>query len=778
MSEYKRHKDKYIDLKINGRLFPSWVLANFKTYKLPEMFKSDEDQCSKKSKLELRKYQLFLSKYLDFNSPFKNILIYHGLGSGKTGSAINIYNMLYNYTPGWNVFILIKATLKDHPWMTDLQKWLLEEEKKFRFQNIVFVSYDAPNADKAFMDAVKNADSSKKSIYIIDESHNFIRNVYSNISTRLGRRALSIYDYIIQDQKENEGTRVILLSGTPAINEPYELSLMFNLLRPGIFPKSNSIFNQEFISISSYKTLNPSKKNMFQRRIMGLVSYYIGATPDYYATKTINYIDIEMSKYQEDIYTYFEKIEKQMAYKNRSNNKSSETYKSYTRQACNFTFPLMMQGISGETRPRPRGFKITEKEAQLLDKTTENIEKGTEKYYNVQNYLDAVDNFVKMFDSYLSERQYSDEKNGHTLVNDIKIYHETYNDNYVEYHKNETIKSSLYTELHKCSAKMLYIIFEIIKSHGPVLVYSNYVLMEGLQIFKIYLKYFGFESLSNKLSGIDNFRYTEYHGGIDAKQRALNLEQFNAKENKYGNICKIMMISPAGAEGIGLLNIRQVHLMEPYWHEVRIIQMIGRAIRMCSHKDLPMNERHVDIYRYKSVRSNDGKWTTDQYIEDLARSKEGLIQSFLDAMKEVAVDCDLNKSHNLLAQDYKCFKFDETSLFDDQIGPAYKEDIHDDITMNNGSNNFLKSQTIRIKVLKIKAVKQLSDDNQFDIKIKYSKNEYYWYNPITGIVYDYELYFVVGKIGYDDDNLPKKLDKDTYIIDKLVPIPLIDDEKN
>ena len=62
------------------------------------------------------------------------------------------------------------------------------------------------------------------------------------------------------------------------------------------------------------------------------------------------------------------------------------------------------------------------------------------------------------------------------------------------------------------------------------------------------------------------------------------------------------MISPAGAEGIHLNNVRQVHLMEPYWHEVRMTQMIGRAIRQCSHKDIPNGRRVVIVYRYKSVR--------------------------------------------------------------------------------------------------------------------------------------------------------------------------------
>ena len=97
--------------------------------------------------------------------------------------------------------------------------------------------------------------------------------------------------------------------------------------------------------------------------------------------------------------------------------------------------------------------------------------------------------------------------------------------------------------------------------------------------------------------------------------------------------------------------------------------------------------------------------------------------------------------------------------------------------MDIGSNS-VKSQTIRIKVNKIKAVKLLSNPNDPSSKIKYSSSDSYWYNPTTGIVYDVELFFPVGKIGYDEDNIPKKIDKDTYVIDKLVPIPLIEEKVN
>lgn len=770
-----KYKDKYIDLKINGRLFPSWIVSNFKDYKLDEIVLGDEDPCTiKDTKKELKKYQMFVSRYLDFNSPHKNLLIYHGLGSGKTRSAINIYNVLYNYTPGWNVFILLPASLKPN-WVNELDEYLDKEDTEDRKSNIRFVSYNASNADKAFMDAVRGSDISRKNMFIIDEAHNFIRNVHSNISSNKGKRAQIVYDYIIQDQQENQDTRVVLLSATPAINTPFELALLFNLLRPNIFPKSEAQFNQEFVSTTTFRTINPTRKNLFQRRITGLVSYYVGATPDVFATKRTEYIYVKMDKYQEDIYGYFEDIEEKIAKKKKGKQSSSETYKSYTRQACNFVFPFLGQGMTGETRPRPKNFKISEKVGQELQKGKLDKNKDKEKYYDAKDYFGAIDKFVKLFEKHLDDFNDDDEKQKHTLEDDVRTYKTKYENNYIEFHEKEEKKSKVYQELYKCSAKMLHMIFIVMMSPGPVLVYSNYVLMEGIQIFKIYLKYFGFSGLntSNESDGQDKFRYIEYHGMIDKEKRSSLLKIFNREENKYGKIAKIILISPAGAEGLNLFSVRQVHIMEPYWHEVRINQVTGRAIRLCGHKFLPRDERHVDIYRYKSVRAGypKAKWTTDQYIEDMARSKEGLIQSFLDSIKEMAIDCVIDRNHNTLAQDYKCFQFEENSLFEEQIGPAYKDDIHDDMKIDNGSNS-LNSKVLRIKVMKIKAVLQLDKDGT-----KFSTPDHYWYYADSGTIYDYELFYAIGKVAYDDNSIPKKLDKETYIIDRLIPIPLLKERK-
>ena len=51
----------------------------------------------------------------------------------------------------------------------------------------------------------------------------------------------------------------------------------------------------------------------------------------------------------------------------------------------------------------------------------------------------------------------------------------------------------------------------------------------------------------------------------------------------------------AGSEGLDFKFIRQVHVLEPWYNMNRIEQIIGRAVRTCSHKDLPFEERNVEI---------------------------------------------------------------------------------------------------------------------------------------------------------------------------------------
>lgn len=786
-------KSKYVDIGINGKLFPSWLLANFRQFKMPQTTKTDEDPCAKntsaedsseedsnseskaeskaESRKQLNKYQEFIGQYLSGSSPYRSILIYHGLGVGKTASSINIYNVLYNADPNWNVYILVKASLKQG-WLDELGKWLEHENNSLRFKNIRFIHYDSPNAEKNFIDARKSADLSKKSLYIVDEVHNLIRNVYGNIEKGTGK-AKRIYDMIIQDKQDSPDTRIVLISGTPAINKPFELGLLFNLLRPNIFPKTETEFNRIFVEQSKKNsdilTINKVNMNMFQRRIMGLVSYYMATPLGVYAEKKEYVIETPMSNYHEETYNMFEDIEEKIAAKAKARG-GSQVYRSYTRQASNFVFPPLSQTITGTMRPRPSKFKIPEKEATKFMEG-ENTYKVDEhnRVLDTSGYIKALKSFIDGTKNYFKSKHSEDEKTKHTIKDDVSLFVETFKGDFKKFVKESKVKSKLFDAMYMCSSKMVNIIFNIMNSPGPTIVYSNYVNMEGLEIFKIYLDFFGFYNLTkSKKVSQNGVGFVEFHGGIDVVDRKNGMMEFNRKENRYGSIVKIILISPAGSEGLNLRNVRQIHVMEPYWNEVRIKQIIGRGIRQCSHSDLPLNERMVDIFRYQSVRDSGSKQTTDQLIDELAKGKESLINSFLEAIREVAVDCELFKEQNMTNDEYKCFKFKQESFVGKNVGPAYKENIMDDMQFNDG-NNDPDSMTVKIKAMKIKASILMSKPSE---EPKFSSPDYYWWHSDSGMVYDYELYYPVGRVATTDDGTSIKIDKDTYLIVQLA-IPLL-----
>ena len=52
------------------------------------------------------------------------------------------------------------------------------------------------------------------------------------------------------------------------------------------------------------------------------------------------------------------------------------------------------------------------------------------------------------------------------------------------------------------------------------------------------------------------------------------------------------------SEGLDFKNIRQVHIIEPWYNLSRHSQIIGRAIRKNSHINLPDEEQNVEVFEY------------------------------------------------------------------------------------------------------------------------------------------------------------------------------------
>jgi len=758
-----------VDLTSNGRMFPLSAMDNLRQYKLKSFDKDNTSNIKIENIhnkiMQLQIHQAIAGSIMSYKSKLRGMLLYYGLGSGKTGSAINVYNQLYKHNPMWNVFIIIKSALHDTTWVTDLKKFLPKEEFNERMANISFVHYDAPNADKQFLEKVRESDASKQNIYIFDEVHNFIRNVYSNVTKTSGKRASTIYNHIVQEKKDpKNASRVLLLSGTPAINEPFELALLFNLLRPGSFPNTESKFNETYVATNEekHRILRPDAVNMFQRRILGLVSYYIGQNPKFFPRKETIIKEIQMSKYQQSIYKHFVEMEYQVSLQN----KNSTVYSVYSRQSSSFVFPSMGK-LTGENRPRPAAYRISEKEAEEIIKG--NMEKAlsvqkdldiSKVQKNHDMYIKAMHDHIYSFREYLNNKRNDeqDRNDNKSLKNDIEIFKKKYKHNFEKFWEGHTKKSKLLIALYNCSCKYTAAMFYTLKSKRPFYIFSNFVKMEGLEMIAVYLEQFGYKNYRN--GSKEGFGYTEYHGSISKQNRAENVEKFKKASNMYGKEIKCMLMAPAAAEGISFKYIEMAMVMDPHWNEVRIRQVIGRGLRMDSHVELPEEEKFIQIYRLHAI-TDDDKPSRDQKVFRLAEKKEEEIKSFIDPIMSASIDCELFKEHNMVDEEYSCFKFNETSYFNKVPGPAFKDDTTYDFRIKDGSNS-LNTVTEKIKTYKIKA------------QIKTGKDEYavinnFWYNPVSGVVYDIDLEFPIGRI-LKTNNIPHKLNN-IYVIEDVIDIP-------
>ncbi len=126
----------------------------------------------------------------------------------------------------------------------------------------------------------------------------------------------------------------------------------------------------------------------------------------------------------------------------------------------------------------------------------------------------------------------------------------------------------------------------------------------------------------------------------------FELKALTDEDNKYGEKVKVVIISEAGAEGLDFKNLRQVHIMEPWYNMNLIEQIIGRAIRHCSHKQLPFSQRNVEIYLYGTLLSDADKEAVDLYLYRLSEYKAVKIGAVSRLLRETATDCLLNIQHN------------------------------------------------------------------------------------------------------------------------------------
>ena len=186
-------------------------------------------------------------------------------------------------------------------------------------------------------------------------------------------------------------------------------------------------------------------------------------------------------------------------------------------------------------------------------------------------------------------------------------------------------------DLGKYSTKFNEIMKRIESKSGKVFVYSGFKEFGGMKSFARVLDEFGYKNYAD--FGEGKKRYAIWSGDESQHLKEEIKSIYNNKNNLNGSKLRILLLSPSAKEGLSLYGVRQAHLLENYWNMSRMIQIIARGSRYCSHKDLEEEKRNIKVYVYLAVHESIDM-TVDQYIYDLAIKKHKLIQEFEKIIKE------------------------------------------------------------------------------------------------------------------------------------------------
>ena len=207
------------------------------------------------------------------------------------------------------------------------------------------------------------------------------------------------------------------------------------------------------------------------------------------------------------------------------------------------------------------------------------------------------------------------------------------------------------------AAKFATVIKCIQESTGIVFVYSNYVRGGALQ-FAMCLEEHGFdpavgtrllENPSGEYTGSSKGKYAFLTSDMTDKQIAVLIRRLRKPENSTGQDIRVIVGSYIISEGVDFKNVRQVHILDPWYNMSRMEQIIGRGLRTCSHASLPFEEQNCTVYLHTLRYADSTQETYDEYIyRNFVENKALAIAKVKRVLAESAVDCTTQISTNQL----------------------------------------------------------------------------------------------------------------------------------
>jgi hypothetical protein len=416
----------------------------------------------------------------------------------------------------------------------------------------------------------------------------------------------------------------------------------------------------------------------------------------------------------------------------------SSTYRIFSRAACNFVFP--------EDIDRPIPNVVETVDEHIVDLATDPLNEGEEEEDETSPSEKETKTYAQQIERAL------------TKISEVN---------------SETNKSIYLTgdTLRTLSPKF-YNILENIKNvdnRGLHLLYSHFRTIEGIGLMKLILLANGFAEFKLKREkdswvlvedekDIGKPTFVLYTGTETAEEKEIIRNVYNgdwtivpaaiankikerAENNNLGEVIKVFMITSSGAEGINLKNTRHVHIVEPYWHMVRVEQVVGRARRICSHQALPEELRTVKVFLYVTTFSDEQKTdeknielrmrdvsrvdketpvTTDETLYEIASVKQRINNQILQAVKETAIDCSLySKMNSTKDKPMICYGYGKVSSNDFGSYPIFETDRKQNMNYGKYDEWDIQAVTINDKKYALRTdTKGLYDFDSYTIALR------------------------------------------------------------
>ena len=574
--------------------------------------------------LSLTTYQMFVRNFMSNYTPYNGMLLFHGLGTGKTCSSITICEEYRNYlkTSGkqQRIYILsmTDAIVKNFKYQlfneSHLQqinnRWVctscvgdkfLQELDPYQVlpmkkENIVKLiqslidDYYVFMGCRAFANEVGHALQRKSesgkikyitehyegALFVIDEAHNIKDDASESISFATCITQIVTYTTI----------KLLLMTATPVFHSCRDFIFLSQLLnrndkRPYIQDASD-IFD-------IHDNFTQGGKDVFIQHLHGYISYVKGENP--YSFPYRIYPDVHYEQPENRDYTL-------------------EHVKIYPVKLSEYQSQKYMQEQS--TTP------------------TSGMELSIINTYNQLAFVAYPNN--------------TSIKEAMTINEQGKLPDISYLPNSEHFFDPKHI--------FKYSGKLHEIQTILQKSAGIILIYVRQI-TEGIYPIAVALEAIGYKykdkskrtNLCKDYNHSDNgFSYVILNPSF--ANASINIQDtislINQVENKDGNQIKVVIITDATTEGIDFKNIRQIHILNPWWNLSQIEQIIGRAVRFRSHKDLEFKYRNVEIFMHTAMLHDNSLPTIDYKMYSNCEQKAKKIGEVTRVLKEIALDCRFN----------------------------------------------------------------------------------------------------------------------------------------